>query len=164
MNKSSLIVLTTVLVSSFVLMWYFHLNTDGQYQEVAITENENVNSGDTKDIITYQNASADLIQVELPFPGAVTGKDFGVIGKARGYWFFEGSFPIEVRERSGEVLATSIATADGEWMTEDFVKFASEIKIPESYIGPATLILKKDNPSGLPAHDASISFPITIEY
>ncbi|MFM2414968.1 MAG: hypothetical protein RI911_661, partial [Candidatus Parcubacteria bacterium] len=28
--------------------------------------------------------------------------------------------------------------------------------------GPATLILKKDNPSGEPQNDASLSIPITV--
>ncbi len=114
--------------------------------------------------ITYINASKDLIEVELPFPGAVTGKEFGVIGKARGYWFFEGSFPIELLDKDGKLLATSIAQAEGGWMTEDFVPFKALIKAPIDYIGPATLILRKDNPSGLPENDASISFPITVEY
>jgi hypothetical protein len=114
--------------------------------------------------ITYKNASADLITVELPFPGAVTGKEFGVIGTARGYWFFEGSFPIEILDKEGTILTTGIATALGEWMTEDFVKFVSEVKVPDTYIGPATVFLKNDNPSGLPENEKSISFPITIEY
>lgn len=114
--------------------------------------------------ITYFNSSADLIMVELPFPGAVVGKDFSVIGQARGTWFFEASFPIEVLASDGKILATGIAQAQGEWMTENFVAFKADIKIPETYIGEATLVLKKDNPSGLAEHEASISFPIVIEY
>jgi hypothetical protein len=113
---------------------------------------------------TYANASADLITVELPYPGAVTGKDFSVIGKARGTWFFEASFPIELLDSDGNVLATAIAEAQSDWMTEEFVPFKADIKAPQSYIGPATLVLHKDNPSGLPEHDASVSFPITVEY
>lgn len=114
--------------------------------------------------ITYINATSDLIEVELPFPGAVTGKEFGVIGKARGYWFFEASFPIELLDKDGKLLATGIATAQTDWMTTEFVPFKAEIKAPIDYIGPATLVLHKDNPSGLPENDASISFPITVEY
>jgi hypothetical protein len=49
-------------------------------------------------------------------------------------------------------------------MTANFIPFRANLKIPTSYIGPATVVLKKDNPSGLPEHEASISFPITIEY
>lgn len=121
---------------------------------------EPTNSGE----FTYQNASADLLRVELPFPGAVTGKEFAVIGEARGNWFFEASFPIEVLDKDGKVLAVAVAQAESEWMTTDFVPFKANIKVPESYIGPATLVLRKDNPSGLPEHDASLSFPFTIEY
>lgn len=113
--------------------------------------------------VTYHNAATDMIQVELPFPDAVTGKEFSVIGKARGTWFFEASFPIDVVAPNGNVITTGIAQAEGEWMTEEFVPFKADISVG-TYSGPATLVLKKDNPSGLAEHDASISFPITIEY
>jgi len=114
--------------------------------------------------ITYNNASASLIQVELPFPGAVAGKEFSVIGQARGNWFFEASFPIDLLDKDGNILVQTYATAEGDWMTTDFVPFRGEVKAPIEYIGPATLVLKKDNPSDLREHDASISFPITVEY
>lgn len=114
--------------------------------------------------ITYENATVDNIVVDLPFPGAVTGKEFKVIGKARGTWYFEASFPVEVLDKNGKSLWIGPAQAQGEWMTENFVPFEVTVKVPQSYIGPATLVLRKDNPSGLPEHDASISFPITIEY
>lgn len=115
--------------------------------------------------IVYENADEDMIRVELPYPGAVVGKEFVVVGEARGYWFFEGSFPLEVRSPNGDILAATYATAEGEWMTTDFVSFKSEMfDLPSAYIGPATLILRRDNPSGLPENDASISFPIVVEY
>ncbi len=114
--------------------------------------------------ITYTKSSNNLIRVANPFPGAVTGKEFLVIGEARGAWYFEASFPVQVLDKDGKVLATGIAQAQSDWMTENFVPFKAAIKVPESYIGPATLVLHKDNPSGLPENDASISLPIAIEY
>jgi hypothetical protein len=113
---------------------------------------------------TYTSATADSIVVDLPFPGAVTGKEFSVIGKARGTWYFEASFPVVLIDSSGKVIATGIAQAEGDWMTENFVPFKATILAPSTFIGPATLVLRKDNPSGLPEHDASVSFPITVEY
>lgn len=113
---------------------------------------------------TYMNASADRIVVDLPFPGAVTGKQFSVTGKARGNWYFEASFPIEVRDASGTLIASGHAEAQSDWMTMEFVPFIADIQVPQTFIGPATLILKNDNASGLPEKDSSISFPITIEY
>ncbi len=114
--------------------------------------------------LTKENNSSDLIKVELPFPGAVVGKQFSVIGEARGYWFFEASFPVELLDKDGKILATAIAQAEGDWMTENFVPFKADLVVPETYIGPATLVLKRDNPSGLAENDASISFGINVEY
>ena len=129
-----------------------------------IIKSEEAQKVATKDIITYSNASSDLITVELPFPGAVTGKDFSIIGKARGTWYFEASFPITILDKDNKVLVNTYAQAQGEWMTENFVPFRSDVKIPETYIGPATIVLQKDNPSDMREKDAYISFPIIIEY
>ena len=64
--------------------------------------------------ITYVNATADNIKVDLPFPDAVVGKEFSVLGQARGTWFFEASFSIEVLDKDGKVLVISIAQAQDE--------------------------------------------------
>jgi hypothetical protein len=112
----------------------------------------------------YVNATEDNIKVDLPYPGAVVGKQFSVLGKARGTWYFEASFPVEVIDKEGKVLFQGPAQAQGDWMTENFVDFKIDISIPETYIGPAKIVIKKDNPSGDSTKDASISFPITIEY
>jgi hypothetical protein len=116
-------------------------------------------------LITYTNtASKENIVIDLPFPGAVTGKTFSVIGKARGTWFFEASFPVAVLDVNGKEIARGVAVAGSDWMTTEFVPFKADIKIPESYMGKATLVLKNDNPSGLKEKDISASFSFTIEY
>jgi hypothetical protein len=112
---------------------------------------------------TYINATSGIISVTTPTPGAVTGKEFEVRGNARG-WYFEGSFPVEILDTNGKILTTSPAQAQSDWMTSAPVRFIAKIKIPNSYIGKATVVLKKDNPSELKENDASMSFPITIEY
>ncbi len=113
---------------------------------------------------TYDNATSDNIVVDMPAPGSVTGKEFTVSGKARGTWYFEASFPVKVLDKDGEVIFQGHADAKADWMTENFVPFEVLIKVPESYIGPATLVLEKDNPSGESFRDASVSIPLTIEY
>jgi hypothetical protein len=114
--------------------------------------------------IVYTNASGDIVLVDLPFPNAVVGKKFSVIGKARGPWYFEASFPVMLLDKDGNILAEAVAQAEGEWMTNEFVPFKADLEVPASYIGSAALVLKKDNPSGMAEHDASVSFPITVEY
>ena len=151
-----IILLIVVLIIIALAIWVF-LSQSQKQDNIQPPPSSN-------ESIIYNNASADLIKVELPFPGAVTGKSFSVIGEARGFWFFEASFPIQLFDKDGKLLATAIAQAQEDWMTENFVPFKADIIAPEYYIGEATLVLKKDNPSGLPENDASISFKITVEY
>ncbi len=125
-----------------------------------IPKEEMKNKGYEKYLYLFQSN----ITVELPFRDAVTGKEFSVIGKARGPWFFEASFPVSVVDTKGVVITQGIARAQGDWMTSDFVPFKADIKVPQSFMGKAFVVLKKDNPSGLPEHDDSLSIPITIEY
>jgi len=113
---------------------------------------------------TYVNASAELIVVTTPTPGSVTGRTFEVMGKARGPWYFEASFPVLLTDPMGNTIATGVAQTKGNWMTEEFVPFSVSMEIPDSFSGEAVLVLKKDNPSGLPEKDGSVSFPIVIEY
>lgn len=113
---------------------------------------------------TYVNASADLIRVGTPTPGAVTGKPVTILGEARGSWYFEASFPIEIRDTAGTVIATGYAEAQSDWMTTEFVPFTATVNVPSSFIGEAVLTLMNDNPSGLAENARSMSFPITIEY
>lgn len=113
--------------------------------------------------LNYENASSDMIVVEAPQPGTVLPKEFTISGTARGNWFFEASFPIQVTDQQGNTIYEGFATASGEWMTTDFVPYSGTVSLAGAYSGLATLILKKDNPSGLPENDASVSFPIVIE-
>jgi hypothetical protein len=111
----------------------------------------------------YKNASSDLIVVERPTPGSVLDKNFAIEGMARGTWFFEASFPVNVVDKFGNILVATPAQTKADWMTQNFVPFRVDIKIPATYSGPATIILRKDNPSGLPEHDASVSFNVFIK-
>jgi hypothetical protein len=111
----------------------------------------------------YVNASQDIILVASPQPGESVGQTFSIKGSARGYWYFEASFPIEVRDSNGNVIGQAIAQADGDWMTEDFVPFTAPVELSAPYSGQAIVMLKKDNPSGEPENDASVSFPVVIQ-
>jgi hypothetical protein len=62
------------------------------------------------------------------------------------------------------VIATGHVTAQGEWMTEDFVKFVGSLQFNNYIKGQkGTLILKKDNESGLPEHDDSLEIPVLFK-
>lgn len=106
----------------------------------------------------------DLIRVENPKPGQVIQSPFTIIGQARGNWFFEASFPVKLVDLSGNIISQAIAQAQGDWMTENFVPFSAvlnfDIATPTM---PAILILKNDNPSGIPENDKEIRIPVTLQ-
>ncbi len=103
----------------------------------------------------------NLIRIDTPRPNALVSSPLIISGEARGYWFFEASFPIELHDENGNLLAEHYAEAQGEWMTTDFVPFKSTLTFTNPPSGTAgTLILRKDNPSGLPEHDDALIIPI----
>lgn len=104
---------------------------------------------------------ANLITIDAPRPTAVIASPLAITGKARGYWFFEASFPVELRDAQNQVLAQGVAQAQGDWMTEDFVPYSVNIAYPPQPTGSmGTLILKRDNPSGEPQNDDSLIVPV----
>jgi len=107
----------------------------------------------------------DLIQVESPRANEVISSPLIIKGKARGLWFFEASFPVILTDWDGRIIAQGIATAEGEWMTENFVPFEVALKFEKpasikGVVNRGSLILKKDNPSGLPENDDALEIPV----
>jgi hypothetical protein len=111
-----------------------------------------------------ENEKKDLIRITAPRPNGVITSPLKITGEARGNWFFEASFPIVVTDWNGLILGEGYATAQGEWMTTEFVPFTATLKFknPNSNNKNGTLILKKDNPSGLLEHDDALEIPIVF--
>ena len=112
---------------------------------------------------TTQTGIADLISVDLPVAGGTVSSPVAITGQARGTWYFEASFPVELLNASGTVIAQAPAQALGAWATTDFVLFSLSLPFPTQPSGSrGTLILKKDNESGDPSRDQSVSIPVTF--
>lgn len=116
----------------------------------------------------YVNASPDLIRNISVSAGDRITSPLTVTGEARGFWFFEASFPVVLVDWDGRVIAEHYATAEGEWMTEEFVPFSFTLEFetppgPGGLINRGALILQRDNPSGLPENDAAVEIPILFE-
>lgn len=104
---------------------------------------------------------ANLIRSDYPRPNQTISSPITIKGQARGNWFFEASFPVELTDMNGKIIAHGIAQAKGEWMTTDFVPYEVTLSFTTDMDGKTGfLVLKKDNPSGLPEHDDSLSIPI----
>jgi hypothetical protein len=109
-----------------------------------------------------QNPSHPLLQLDQPHDGQTISSPLIISGKARGTWFFEATFPVVLTNWDGLIIAQGVASAEGDWMTQDFVPFKAEL----SFVADTTvsnrgsLILQKANPSGLPENDDA--YEITV--
>ena len=102
----------------------------------------------------------DLIRVLTPKPNETITSPLRIEGEARGFWFFEASFPVRLVDDSGKELGLAIAQAQDEWMTENFVPFRTELEFKPPAAEQGILILEKDNPSGLPEHADELRIPV----
>src|SRR5438067_367295 len=110
--------------------------------------------------VTYK----DLVRVYTPSQNAQVSSPLSLLGEARGTWYFEASFPVELKDASGKTIAQVPAQAQGDWMTTEFVPFSLSLTFPAQPSGSkGTLILHKDNPSGNPARDDSVSIPVVFK-
>lgn len=113
--------------------------------------------------ISPRPADPPPIVVTSPAEGAFIADPTVVKGFARGYWYFEASFPIEIRDGNGTLIAQGSAQAESDWMTEAYVPFSASLTwIAKPLTDTGVIILQKDNPSGLKEHAASVEIPVSF--
>ena len=104
---------------------------------VPVTSNPEPEQQPETGVITLNN----LMENDRVTPGEV------ITGEVPGRWFFEASFPVELRDINGAIFATTYASTTEDWMTTENVSFTITLPASFSYTGVGELYLKKDDPS-----------------
>lgn len=101
--------------------------------------------------ITIDNlAQNQTVHLPLTVTGVVAG------------WFFEGSFPVFMKDSNGNQIGVGLASSSQDWMTSNPIPFS--VTLPAvNYTGPGTLVFTKDNPSGEPQFDDSYTVNIVFQ-
>jgi hypothetical protein len=107
-----------------------------------------------------QGNTSEEILVSSVTSGQLVQTPIKLEGKAKGSWFFEGSFPVSLLGDDGSVLGYAALKALGNWQTADFVNFSGTLsfKLPKGTTGK--LIFSKDNLSGLPENSKQFIIPV----
>ncbi len=105
----------------------------------------------------------DIIRLTTPSAGDTVTSPITLTGEARGTYYFEASFPVDIEDTDGNVIGQGYVTATEDWMTEEFVPFEGTLEF-EAPTGATMvyLVAKKDNPSGLPENDAELRIPLNL--
>lgn len=138
--KKTILIVIILIVASGLLTCYFLNQTPGEtFPEPKLVRVNNLQSNQ---------------EIQSPFI---------INGEAVGYWFFEATFPVKLLDENGNIIKQTYAQAQGDWMTESFVPFESILSFSVSKDQQGTLVLEKDNPSGLPQNAAEIRIPVKLK-
>ncbi|MDQ3014663.1 MAG: Gmad2 immunoglobulin-like domain-containing protein [bacterium] len=107
-------------------------------------------------------STADLIKNISVQTGTKIASPLSITGEARGTWYFEATFPIQLVDANGKMIVETYAEAQGEWMTEKFVPFTAKVIFDTPTTQTGTLIFMNANPSGEPERSLEVRVPIVF--
>ncbi len=146
-----------MIVATGTLVWFVFFSKTG----ITVSPSPSVTASPTVTPSTSSQNLAKPIRVDNIKPDDAIHSPLLVEGAARGNWFFEASFPIVLLDGNGREISQAPAQAQGDWMTTNFVSFEAELLFDYPGTPTGTLILKTDDPSGLPrSADDELRIPI----
>lgn len=128
----------------------------------SLEKTQDQNSGEAQEIGSYISPKGVRVKVFIPNMGETVTSPLIVMGEVPGSWSFEADFPIQLKDSSGKVIAEEPGQLQADWMTEELVPFIATLEFKDAEKGDATLILHKDNPSGLDENDDSVEIQLKI--
>lgn len=172
-NKRWVIIFLVVAMAG-AMVWYCNYRINSRNIGPAVTAlPQKISQYEEGDgLIVEQNRPTEIPTVAIspatPLGQVLLTLDKNQIvfnGLAVGTMFFEASFPVHLEDKNGVMLASGLAQADADWMTTSSVPFTATLKIVQPISPPltGTLVLRRDNPSGLPEHDVTVTFPAILE-
>jgi len=155
----NIVVILLALGLTFVLLGFVK-DKDENIPE----DNNEVSEGIYDEAFSVTSLKGVKIMVDHPVQNTVVTNPLKITGKAPGNWFFEASAPVTITNWDGLIIGESYITAKGEWMTTDYVPFEGNLEFTNTEYGDyGFLILRKDNPSGLPENDDSAEFKVLFK-
>lgn len=159
-NKTGVVILSLVVVLLIAGgIWVAVRSPKSPIIPAVIPEN-NTDQDSTSSTVKENVGIPDLIEIEAPAVNSVIRSPLTVMGKARGPWYFEASFPVKILDANGKQLGQAPVQAKGEWMTEEFVPFEGKVSFSQPTTTSGFVVFQKDNPSGLPENEQQVRIPV----
>jgi len=111
-------------------------------------------------VYTYTSPKGVTIRIFSPAKNATVASPIAIIGEVPGNWSSEAQFPVRLVGSGGAVVTSTTAHVLGNWQTSELVPFSAQLTFTAALPGTGQVVLAKDNPSGLPINDDSVTIPI----
>ncbi len=103
----------------------------------------------------------DLIEITAPQKGTLITSPVKITGQARGIWYFEALFPVEIYDRYGKILGNGYAQAQSNWETDNFVQFVGYITFAQPEFPRSVGYIRfKSNNSGSAMGGKYVDLPV----
>jgi len=166
-----------VSLSLLIISWCTLLSKSDTTLPWAMMTGEIINTGDniasTRDTspspqftTSLSWALADQVNVISPAENALIDNPLMITGSAPGNWFFEWVAPVTIVNRNGLIIGEGYMSAIWDWMTTGMVDFSGSIaytRDPATPYAYGRVILRRDNPSGMPENDAYLEMPVLFQ-
>jgi hypothetical protein len=123
----------------------------------------------SRDQITDYNPGNDerplgeLIRINEIYPGAIIGSSYIVTGKAKYSWFFEGDFPVKLKDEYGTILSSTYAAALSSRKQPGWIPFRANIIYIAAPGTEARLVFELHNPSDTEGFQRAIEVPVILQ-
>lgn len=158
-----ILIVLGLLASVFYATYQWQQNRvaelEGKVSDLT-TQLDDAKKPQTGETYEYTSAKGVKVKIFLPTKNSEVTSPLVVIGEVPGNWSFEASFPTMIKNSEGEVVTQVAAQVLGDWMTSGMVPFSVTLEYDATMVEGGTLILQKDNPSGLAENDDSVAIPL----
>lgn len=152
-----LIVLVIAFIATTIVAYFWQ-------QNIINEKNARINDLEQQiaesPVIDYVSAKGEQVIIYTPNNNDIINSPITIIGQIPGNWAVEGDFMAYVKDSDGNNIGESIVKINGDWTATDLVPFSTTISFDGS--GAGTVVLQKDNPSGLPENDDQVVLNVQL--
>ncbi len=123
-NRNTIWIIVAIIVIVGILFFAFKTPKNSQLPPKGDTQGDTTNNNSNTPPPANQ-----MITITSPKEGDTVDatNGFTVTGQAKGNWYFEATAPIAIYAKNGIKLTETYISAQGEWMTTNFVPFSGTI-------------------------------------
>src|ERR1035437_1342255 len=108
----TILILAVIIIMAFIFDW-------GRGKVKPSEINQNASTTETIQPDSFSTSSMPIV-VSYPVENQEVSSPIVIVGKARGNWYFEATFPVELVDNDGNILASTAARAETDWATTSF--------------------------------------------
>lgn len=159
-SKITTITSGIIILGAIILFIVLITGNPKMDQEQVLTTPETMESTENS-IVNPETFTAELNQNDTVTAGQT------ITGSVPGFWFFEGSFPVDLVDGDGNVFVTVLATSPEDWMTPEIIPFT--ITLPETlaYTGTGKIVFTRNDPSdgesSIPASETTATILVNFQ-